>query len=314
MDLYQLQCFCVAARMEHISRAADELKITQPALSKIIVRVEEYAGVPLFDRVKGRLYLNSNGQIMLRTLESVFSVLNVGLEEIHNKEEVQNNQIRLASSVDGMFYILRDQLHEEYPEIQVRYSVMGAHHIRDSFIEGNLDFALTDSMVDGPDIEWKYISEEEVYLIVPEGHKFWNRAQVSFRELQGENIICNSVGDPLRELIDSCCRTAGFEPNVVIESTMANMSPLPTPNMVQFMCAHRFTQIMQSPFGGNPHIRAIRLRNPICSRVTGLAYSTNRNMNQSMKRFRDFVMDFFHELDLDTRKFMDAYFAQRASN
>ena len=46
MDLYQLDCFRTVARMEHISNAAVVLHITQPALSKIITRVEDYAGVP----------------------------------------------------------------------------------------------------------------------------------------------------------------------------------------------------------------------------------------------------------------------------
>ena len=51
MDLYQLDCFRTVAHMEHISNAAVVLHITQPALSKIITRVEEYVGAPLFDRV-----------------------------------------------------------------------------------------------------------------------------------------------------------------------------------------------------------------------------------------------------------------------
>lgn len=53
MDLYQLECFRVVASMQHISNAAMVLHITQSALSKIINRVEDYAGMPLFDRVKG---------------------------------------------------------------------------------------------------------------------------------------------------------------------------------------------------------------------------------------------------------------------
>ena len=57
MDLYQLDCFRTVAHMEHISNAAVVLHITQPALSKIITRVEEYAGAPLFDRVKGKIRL-----------------------------------------------------------------------------------------------------------------------------------------------------------------------------------------------------------------------------------------------------------------
>ncbi len=58
--------FRTVAHMEHISNAAVVLHITQPALSKIITRVEEYAGAPLFDRVKGKIRLNASGTAFWR--------------------------------------------------------------------------------------------------------------------------------------------------------------------------------------------------------------------------------------------------------
>ena len=64
MDLYQLDCFRTVARMEHISNAAIVLHVTQPALSKIISRVEEYAGAPLFDRARNLILIDGGAQVV----------------------------------------------------------------------------------------------------------------------------------------------------------------------------------------------------------------------------------------------------------
>lgn len=62
MELLQLQYFRTVARMEHMTKAAKELRIAQPALSKTIARLEEDLGVPLFDRQNRQIKLNEFGR------------------------------------------------------------------------------------------------------------------------------------------------------------------------------------------------------------------------------------------------------------
>ena len=99
MDLYQLDCFRTVARMEHISNAAVVLHITQPALSKIITRVEDYAGVPLFDRVKGKIRLNASGTAFLDTLDQVFELLDKGKKQVMDISERSSNHIHLFNCI-----------------------------------------------------------------------------------------------------------------------------------------------------------------------------------------------------------------------
>ena len=61
MELYQLKCFLAAANCENFSRAAEEVHISQSSISKVIGRLEEELGVPLFERGHGRIMLNANG-------------------------------------------------------------------------------------------------------------------------------------------------------------------------------------------------------------------------------------------------------------
>lgn len=72
MDLRQLECFRVAARTGSITAAARELHISQPALSMTISRLEEDLGVHLFDRISGKILLNSMGKSLLTNVERIF--------------------------------------------------------------------------------------------------------------------------------------------------------------------------------------------------------------------------------------------------
>lgn len=65
MELLQLKYFCTVARLEHMTKAAEELRIAQPALSRKIARLEESVGVPLFDRHGRRIRLNAYGKAFL---------------------------------------------------------------------------------------------------------------------------------------------------------------------------------------------------------------------------------------------------------
>lgn len=66
MDLLQLRYFLMVARMEHITKAANALHMTQPSLSKAISRLEKEVGAPLFDRHGRQIRLNENGRIFLK--------------------------------------------------------------------------------------------------------------------------------------------------------------------------------------------------------------------------------------------------------
>ena len=312
MDLYQLECFRMVAELEHISNAAQRLHITQPALSKMISRVEDYAGCDLFDRVKGKIQLNASGKIFARTLDQMFTALNLGLEEIHALTREEANLIRVASSTDGIFLLIGDKFHVSHPDAQIRYSVMPQEHIRQEFMRGNLDFALTSYPLQDVGAEWRFISEEEVLLTVQPESPLWGRTQVSFSELRQVGIKCEAVGDPLRDKIEECCAAAGFKPNIVIESTIGSGGGLfkAFPTAVSFMPAHRFMQIVQSRPETEHLIRAVRLTGPECTRVTGIARRSERGMTKTAREFNDFIWDYFAGLDKEVRSFLNDYFAR----
>ena len=98
MELTQLRYFKKVAKTEHITKAAEELHITQPALSRTISRLEEQVGVRLFDRNNNKIRLNSFGYVFLKRVERAFSELDDGLKEVSDMYSLDKGKIVFSTS------------------------------------------------------------------------------------------------------------------------------------------------------------------------------------------------------------------------
>lgn len=314
MDLYQLECFRVVASMQHISNAALVLHVTQSALSKIINRVEDYAGAPLFDRVKGKLYLNESGEVFVRSLDAMFDALNTGLTEVRSGSASQQHQIYVASNADSLLFQMSEEFFASHPDISIKYSVMSAEQIHDGFVHSKLDIALTTYPLIEPGIEWEQISEEEILMLVGDDSPFHQRDSVAFSELRGTEIMCESLGGDLRTLVDRCCEKAGFRANVVLESDIGSAVGFKKglQRAVSFVPAHRYMQIVRSLDGHPLHQapKAVRLVDPVPFRITGIARKSGNTLSERAQGMYDYVKDYFSTLHSQTQTFMEGYFCQ----
>lgn len=98
MELLQLKYFQTAARLQHISRAADELNVTQPSLSITISRLEDELGVRLFDRKGRNVKLNKAGQAFLDRVNTVFCELESAKEEVQEISGMLSKHISIATT------------------------------------------------------------------------------------------------------------------------------------------------------------------------------------------------------------------------
>lgn len=313
MDLYQLDCFRTVARMEHISNAAVVLHITQPALSKIITRVEDYAGAPLFDRVKGKIRLNASGTAFLETLDQVFEQLDKVKKQVVAINERDNNHIRLAASCDSILFMLAESFFSRHPDVRVRYTVMPSEQIREGFLRNSLDFALTTYPLQEKGVEWEPICDEEILMVVGSESPFFGRRSVSFSELSGVEMMCENSGD-LRDKLNACCETVGFQPNIVMESTAGSIMGFSAglKRAVSFVPAHRFMQMEEAHrqhSGQTASVCAVRLQAPRCAWVTGLARLPDRVMSPTSEMFYNMVKDYFQKLNAKLELFMEDYFS-----
>jgi len=96
MELSSLRHFLTVARLEHLSRAAEQLRVAQPSLSRTIARLESELGTPLFDR-GGRLRLNDAGRLFREHVERALGELEAGRRAVAEAAGEGGGAVRLAS-------------------------------------------------------------------------------------------------------------------------------------------------------------------------------------------------------------------------
>jgi DNA-binding transcriptional LysR family regulator len=93
LELLQFNYFQTVARLEHMTKAAEELHIAQPALSKTISRLESDLGVPLFDRHKRNIMLNAFGRIFLEQVEIALNALEEGKRRVVEEAGLEKGRV-----------------------------------------------------------------------------------------------------------------------------------------------------------------------------------------------------------------------------
>ena len=120
MDFNQLKNFMAVARTGNISRAAQELYVTQPSLSKSIAKLEEELKVPLFRHRKGRIELNEYGSVFLSSVDIAFSQLAAGTQTIQRMYEMDQHILSLGSNISAYLPAVLPGFCAAHPEIGIR--------------------------------------------------------------------------------------------------------------------------------------------------------------------------------------------------
>ena len=102
MELMQLRYFVTVAQLQHLTRAAEQLRISQPALSKAISRLEEELGTELFDRSTNRIALNSSGRLYLQYVSQALSMLDSGETALQCQAGVVSGSVSIMTSCSGI--------------------------------------------------------------------------------------------------------------------------------------------------------------------------------------------------------------------
>lgn len=217
MDLLSLRYFQAVARREHISRAAEDLRVAQPSLSRTIARLEREVGVPLFDRHGRTIRLNRFGAGFLRRVDRALSELEDGRRELVDAVGLERGKVALAAET---LFQLAEVLHgfvAAYPGVDVQLYQSSADRMAEQLRTGEVDLCLASQPVTGDRLASQEIVREEVLLGVPTSHPLAQRTRVSLDEIANEPFITTRAGYWSRTLADRMFGAAGLRPNIVCE-------------------------------------------------------------------------------------------------
>ena len=223
MELKQLSYFQCVAKHENITKAAEELYISQSSLSQTIARLEKELGSQLFDREKGRIKLNNRGMRFLQSVDRIFLELNSVRNELTTLQEREDRHLSLASTGSKAFIPCIHSFYEAYPDAEIDFTFMTCEQIFESIRTMKLDFALVNENVGDDRIQILGQVRQPVCVLLHENHPLSKRPYLTLADLQNERLLIN-VRDFSREDVVDMFSGMGFQPKSIVTSSDSKMN------------------------------------------------------------------------------------------
>lgn len=283
MDLLQLRYFQVTAKHENITHAANELLISQPALSKMIRKLETELDIKLFDRKGKNIFLNTAGEKFLKWVNLSLYALEQGVSEMKDIKNGQMDTITLYVTVGSMLLPkLLQQFRTKFPKTRFNLT----QHTNKSI---SYNFAITSEPLEGN--EHIILLEEEILLGVPISHPLSHLDSVSLKDLEKEKFISLTSGKPLRHTTNKLFEQVHYEPDIIFESD----DPATVRGLIQeglgisFIPSILWKNVRQDP------LKLLHISEPECKRTIYLCYPSGHSFTNVEKSLFDFLVGFFEE-------------------
>ncbi|TVL91958.1 LysR family transcriptional regulator [Streptomyces sp. SAJ15] len=292
MDLLSLRYFQTVARLEHISRAAEELRVAQPSVSRTIARLEAELGVPLFDRQGRRVRLNRYGAAFLHRVDRALGELDDARRELADAAGLDHGGVAVAAetllTVAGPLAAFR----AAHPSAELRLFQSSTELMAQQLHTREVDFCLASEPLRDPTLCGVELAREEVLLAVPPGHRLAARARVTVRELADEPFITPRPGHWQRTLLDRLFATEGLSPVITCEGN----EPAATQFLVSAGLGLGLMPAMARAAQGavtDAPVGWLHVDHPDCHRTLTLAWRRDGYLSAAARRFRELVVEEF---------------------
>ena len=283
MELLQMYYFMEVAKTGHMTKAAKNLHISQPAISKTIHEIETELGVPLFDRVGRMIVLNDYGKIMLKHTEEVFNSITAARNEISATSTINNKTVTIAARVASSHIgeIIR-QFKQLHPDVSIKVVQMD---LKNGFTE---DIGLCSSSIRINKKTSHTLFKEDIALAVPVGHPFAKLDTINLIDVKGEPII-GLDSSQLNQTMKNACNKAGFNLAYAIESD----DPSTVRKFIKMGLGLAFVPVITwHKISQLSDIRLIKIDNPACYRYVNLKWNPDTIKKPAVSAFRDFIEEY----------------------
>jgi DNA-binding transcriptional LysR family regulator len=213
VNLEWYRIFLHTARCRNLTKASQELHITQPSVSYAIKQMEEGLGLKLFHRLSKGVELTEEGRALFNYVEQSFALLDTAQKHLQNLKQLDEGEIRIGASDSLIKHLLLPQLnafHKEYPAIRIRLSHGKSPEIAQRLKEGEIDCAVVHMPMNDPQLSVQPLATLEDCFVVGEGYRELVKCSLTREELSGLPLILLSQGSSTREFVEQWFAAKGF--------------------------------------------------------------------------------------------------------
>src|SRR5438105_11139282 len=214
-----LESFIEVARQGNVSRAAQTLFLTQPAITARLKSLEGDLGVELFVRTHRGMRLTDAGRAFLPYAERTIATVDEGRQLLANLRQGTIGALVIAAAPAVSTYVLPRALHAfrtTHPNVRLGVRTGHTEEVLDMVLRGEAHIGVG-RPIHHPDVELTPLFEDEMLLVVSARHPFATRGKISMTELAGERLVLFDRTSSYHELTSSLFRQAGVVPASTLE-------------------------------------------------------------------------------------------------
>jgi DNA-binding transcriptional LysR family regulator len=224
MEIRHLRYFLAVAEELSFSRAAARVYLSQPALSQQIRKLEEELGVGLFSRTRRQVELTEPGRMLLEGTQQALVQIDQSVRAVREASGAESSRLRVGfpeyANHTPLARILQDFQRrspgvelEQHELLTLQQTLQQIDELR----RGTLDLGFLLLPVEEETLELEHVLRIELIAALPENHPLAERDEIPMRELEEEPLILFSrrFHPGCYDYVVSCCKSAGFRPNIV---------------------------------------------------------------------------------------------------
>ena len=291
MEIRDLRYFCLTAELEHVSRAAEKLGVSQPFLTKIIGQLENEVGTSMFDNVGRRIALNQFGAVFYERSKKILAEIDEMMAEMDEMLDKNERSISFVSDTAGYTSHLMLDYKGKHPNNMLSIN----YKLRDGIITalntGEANFALCTPPITGIEsktIETEIVFDEPGCVMLPPNHALLAKDVISLNDLTGEPLVTSPRGAGVRNNLEIAFEKCNYVPNVVCESIDMDL-------IIKAVLGGLGFAILPSWILTSPQYAANcrKLNMPGISAKIGLSCNKNFGSTSTAKEFKEYIREFF---------------------
>ncbi|WP_158735915.1 LysR family transcriptional regulator [Alteribacillus sp. YIM 98480] len=214
MDIQQLKTFQTVAKHENFSMAAEELSLSQPAVSRQIDRLEQYLNVNLFYKVGRNMKLTAVGKEIKVKADQILALVDRTTSLVQSINELETGSLRLGASTTVGNYSMAPMVMkfmEKYPRIDVTLDIKSTAEMQKNLRNEMLDIAIIPEIPQSREFQSEVFIEDEIVFAASPQHPVAKKEHLTFEDLAEERWILRGPKSNTRKTMENYLFSKGFQ-------------------------------------------------------------------------------------------------------
>lgn len=290
MNVRYLTYFVEVAKEKNFTRAANNLHLSQPALSKVIKNLEIDLGISLIDRTAKNFKLTDQGEIFFTNAQNALENINSEFEQLYCSIDSTKGKLVVGiPPVIGTVYFasMIAKFKSKYPDIEFTMIEAGANNVKSKVNDSEVDIGVVILPAEDEGLNVIEIINSEIVLVINKEHKLAQKDNIYLNDLNGEGFITLNENYMIYDKLNLLFEDGGFDPNITYKSSQWDF-------VAEMVALNQGIAILPKPIVkrfNNENIKEVKIKDYKMPWDVALILKKDKYLSYGMKEFIKFVKE-----------------------